>query len=110
MVKSLCVVAAAALLAVSAAAQDNSGFVRAAKRNIAAQMKDPSSVQFRDLYIGRDSDGKLSLCGEINAKNGYGAYAGFRPFVANASALAYFGDQIAEIWPEFCGKKVAAAK
>ena len=44
----------------------------------AASLKDPGSAQFRKLEL------KLSrtiLCGEVNAKNGFGGYVGFRPFV-----------------------------
>ncbi len=39
-------------------------------------MKDPSSAQFREMK----RQGPL-ICGEINAKNSYGAYAGFQPFL-----------------------------
>lgn len=50
----------------------------AARENaVAAQMRDPASVQFRDVRAGRQT-----LCGEINAKNGFGGYVGFRRFIA----------------------------
>ena len=38
---------------------------------------DPSSAQWRDLYLRG-----IVLCGEVNAKNAYGAYVGFRRFFA----------------------------
>jgi hypothetical protein len=57
---------------------------------VAAQMRDPSSVQFRNVKTGTDA-----LCGELNAKNGFGGYVGFKPFVAHfatgQSPLVDFG-------------------
>lgn len=46
------------------------------KDAVAARMRDPSSVQFRDLTGEGDT-----VCGEVNAKNGFGAYVGFQRFV-----------------------------
>lgn len=45
----------------------------------AQQLKDPSSAQFRNTRL---NDIKTAACGEINAKNSYGGYEGFRKFVA----------------------------
>ena len=40
--------------------------------------KDPSSVQFRNV---KDYHGGVSkVCGELNAKNSYGGYEGFKRF------------------------------
>ena len=40
-------------------------------------LKDASSAQFRNVVkIGTD------VCGEVNAKNGFGGYTGFRKFAA----------------------------
>lgn len=49
----------------------------AAKAFVAASMKDPDSVRFGQLSHGK---GK-SICGLVNAKNGYGGYTGMEPFV-----------------------------
>lgn len=46
------------------------------KKATAAQLKDPSSAQFRNVQQG----GGL-VCGEVNGKNSYGAYSGFKMFV-----------------------------
>ena len=46
------------------------------------QMKDPGSVQFRNVRLVSHPNGKL-ICGEINAKNTYGGYVGFRLFAAS---------------------------
>lgn len=46
-------------------------------------LKDPESAQFRDEYImGRN------LCGQVNSKNSYGAYAGFTRFISSREGFA----------------------
>ena len=50
-----------------------------------AQASDPASVQFRGESISADG----WLCGEMNAKNGYGAYAGFKRFISRSENEAY---------------------
>lgn len=49
----------------------------------AATLKDPGSAQFRSMEL---KAGGTVLCGEINAKNSFGGYVGFRPFVTTSSA------------------------
>lgn len=49
------------------------------KDRIRITLKDPDSAQFQGLHLAPDA---AALCGQINAKNGFGGYVGFRPFVA----------------------------
>ncbi|HVR48682.1 MAG TPA: hypothetical protein VMS38_03015 [Pseudorhodoferax sp.] len=49
------------------------------------QLRDPSSVQFRDERLAKDG----WLCGELNGKNSYGAYVGFKRFMARAADDAW---------------------
>ncbi|ELZ1652424.1 hypothetical protein STT07_003653 [Cronobacter sakazakii] len=56
------------------------------QKEITYAMKDPTSVIFRnDKFVGRKEhdDGKVTgyVCGEVNAKNAFGAYAGFSSYV-----------------------------
>lgn len=44
---------------------------------ILSQLKDPGSAQFSDEFVSS----KKALCGRVNAKNGFGAYTGFKPFI-----------------------------
>lgn len=44
--------------------------------DVADMFADPVAVQFRLIRMGKED----VLCGEVNAKNGYGAYTGFEPF------------------------------
>ncbi|QDH70866.1 hypothetical protein [Marilutibacter alkalisoli] len=73
----------AGLLATAAAtvfAQDADPFVARAQESVKRELKDPSSAQFRDVARYRN-DGRDVLCGEVNAKNSYGGYVGFRSFL-----------------------------
>ena len=49
-------------------------------------MKDPSSVQFRRVEI-KMFKGNRIVCGELNAKNSYGGYVGFKKFIAGVSGF-----------------------
>ena len=49
----------------------------------ASRLKDPGSAQFRGDYI--TSIG--SVCGEINGKNGFGAYSGFERYMSSRETL-----------------------
>lgn len=51
-----------------------------AQEKVAYSLKDPSSAQFRSLYALSRGMGDDTVCGEVNAKNGYGGYVGFRMF------------------------------
>lgn len=62
--------------------------VSSAKKYVADRMRDPSSVQFRNITRGNDG----AVCGEFNAKNGYGAYGGFKMF--------YVGKTFRDIQPD----------
>lgn len=42
-------------------------------------LKDPYSSKFTNVFIRRDR-AFTSVCGEVNAKNSFGAYVGYRPF------------------------------
>ena len=54
------------------------------KAIISSLMKDPDSAQFRDVREAKH-EGRRIVCGEVNAKNGYGAYAGFERFVVDVT-------------------------
>ena len=48
-------------------------------------LKDPTSAQFRNVRSGKLQN---SVCGEVNAKNSYGGYVGFRKFAVEGE-VAY---------------------
>jgi len=43
---------------------------------VAYDLKDPESAKYRELYSTEER-----LCGQINSKNSYGGYVGFRRFI-----------------------------
>lgn len=58
------------------------------KQNVKNSMKDPDAVQFRGMAgYYRGEPGFTTLCGELNAKNGFGAYAGYRHFTSLAGIV-----------------------
>ena len=62
-----------------------------AKDAVRHGLKDPDSAQFRDLYevpSMRDDSGSRAVCGEVNARNSYGGYVGFRRFLYLPSGKA----------------------
>lgn len=65
--------------AAPSAAETRGKAAKEAKALIADTFKDPTTVQFRNLKI--TADGQV-VCGEVNAKNSYGGYNGFKAFYA----------------------------
>jgi hypothetical protein len=57
----------------------------------ARDLRDPSAAQFRAVFVQRKPVGAAPwagapvVCGEVNGKNAYGAYAGFVRFIASPS-------------------------
>jgi len=86
-------------------------FIAKAKHNITREFKDPSSVQWRNLFISGDQ--MPVLCGELNGKNSYGAFVGFKRFYAAENPAlqdienAKNPEIMNKMWPSMCGKKVA---
>lgn len=52
--------------------------IEAKRGYVVQQMRDPATVQFRGERLTQGG----WLCGELNGKNGYGAYTGFKRFVS----------------------------
>lgn len=56
--------------------------VEQSKNVIAEGLKDPESARFRNVAL-KLFEGRPIVCGEVNGKNSYGAYVGYRRFAAN---------------------------
>lgn len=52
-------------------------FAKLGKAAVLDKLKDPGSAQFKSAFVNG-----ISYCGEVNAKNSYGGYNGFKRFVA----------------------------
>lgn len=85
------IVATLALIGVAfgAGAQSTDQLISDAKAAIIQKLKDPDSATFRNVVYAPAAQGTGgTVCGEVNARNAYGGYAGFTPFfVIGQSAL-----------------------
>lgn len=71
-------------LALSPLAETDKDVIRA---EIRSMVKDPESARFQWIpHIGNKPD-KTLVCGFVNARNGYGGYTGFQPFLARVIRL-----------------------
>lgn len=59
-----------------------------ARQAVAAQLKDPASAKFRNVVTNGST-----VCGEVNGKNSWGAYAGFTRFVATPHSVTMEPDR-----------------
>lgn len=74
------------------------------KEAVLESLKDPSSAQFKNVRTSKDG---WVLCGELNAKNSYGGYTGFKRFyfLAAGGTRPFYegGDEFHEnLWREWC--------
>jgi hypothetical protein len=68
---------------------------KAAMQKVLARMqqdlKDPESARFRSTTLHANDQNSalpwMAVCGEVNAKNSFGGYVGFRRFVAKQGGL-----------------------
>lgn len=67
------------------------------------KVRDPASAQFRNQFIGKGG----APCGEVNAKDAFGAYIGFQRYISVARELTLLAQDVApadfdESWRELC--------
>jgi hypothetical protein len=65
----------------SAATQSRPDYFLQARRAIRGTLRDPDSARFGNVFEGRGIIGRVTICGEVNSKNGFGRYTGMTPFV-----------------------------
>ncbi len=90
----------------------------AAKQAVLAELRDPTSAQFRNVRRITLENGTSVFCGEVNGRNGFGGYAGFVRFEAGVRRDAD-GDGFAQLdsqepltrayfqsaWNQMCGRQ-----
>jgi len=74
--------------------------VATAKEKLTETFLDPTGAQLRNVTIWNIGNGNVmfTVCGDVNGKNAYGAYTGFKPFsisVKNYSGLSAYNGRIA---------------
>ncbi|MCU4582839.1 hypothetical protein KTJ32_17730 [Acinetobacter gyllenbergii] len=60
---------------------NNTSLIQNAKQSIRESIKDPRSAQFQHIRVVKNLRGETAVCGEVNAKNAFGGYVGFTPFM-----------------------------
>jgi hypothetical protein len=70
---------------------DGEAQVAQAGKLLADTLRDTSSAKFRNVFlqktVGQDGKEHVSLCGEVNSKNGYGGMSGFHKFMLVADQV-----------------------
>lgn len=82
-----------------------------AQSAVAARLRDPMSAQFQDVVGYALPDGGRIVCGQLNARNGFGGYNGFAPFyvrLRGAEVVRLFHDDGTGYGPAFIGCTRAA--
>lgn len=104
LVIGLTLIAATSALASPLSRKNEATLIRKVEDALAHdRLRDPASAQFRGVHVAyhacpanfdchKDPSPLWAVCGEVNAKNGYGGYVGFEPFVFTGSGTIYFED------------------
>jgi hypothetical protein len=76
-----------------------------AKRQVTAALRDPGSAQFGRMIHSPKHEG--IVCGEVNARNGFGGYTGMQPYIAGFSDGALLLQTASEtaakdVWAKYC--------
>ena len=56
------------------------------KENVRGKLRDPDSAEFRRVNLTREEDA-IYACGQVNAKNAFGGYTGFKWFFATPISM-----------------------
>lgn len=78
------------------------GYDSYAQNSLKSRLKDVDSAKFKNLSM----HGKM-ICGQVNAKNSFGGYTGYRDFVGNGSVGFFESDaksynEWVKIWNKSC--------
>lgn len=60
------------------------------KTAVTSTLKDPGSASFGNIKAGEDVNGKIFVCGLVNAKNSFGGFTGMTPFGGEFSPSGSF--------------------
>lgn len=78
-----------------------------AKEKASYDLLDPQAAQFRNIYAVSSGNGHDYVCGQINAKNSYGAYTGFKAFYVDSIGNVQLDtpdNKLGDIVPSICNK------
>jgi predicted nucleic acid-binding Zn-ribbon protein len=75
-----------------------------AEDKVKAQLKDPESATFQHETVVRHQNG-TAVCGQVNAKNGFGGFTGYTDFIVITTAVIRSGQNDARFvkaWNKSC--------
>lgn len=65
--------------------------IQKAGQYLAQTMRDPASATFRNVFLYKRVNAKaghqVTVCGEVNARNGYGGLTGFQQFMLSGETV-----------------------
>lgn len=112
-VAGLCVIAllvtrpASGPVAIPAKAEQPNEYavIRVGQRAVESRLKDSESAKFRNQFVGKSG----IPCGEVNARNGFGGYNGFKRYIASGGGVSVIegeipDDQFEATWQRFCAR------
>jgi hypothetical protein len=73
------------------------------EKYVKEKIREPALAQFRNQFIGKGG----APCGEVNAKDAFGAYMGYQRYISVARELTMLAqdlppDEFEESWQELC--------
>lgn len=73
------------------------------EKYVKEKIREPASAQFRNQFIGKGG----APCGEVNAKDAFGAYLGYQRYISVARELTMLAQDLPphefeESWQEMC--------
>lgn len=69
------------------------------------KLRDPSGAEFRNETVSRKS-GSPVVCGEVNARNGFGGRNGYQRWIGAIPVGVYLEQEISgfsKVWASLCG-------
>lgn len=73
---------------------------------VSTRLRDPGSAQFLGVRLS-DLDGFTTVCGSVNARNGFGGYTGPRRFIVAGDTAVIEDDTTPQVfeplWRDACG-------
>lgn len=78
------------------------------KKAVLERLKDPNSAEFNGVYFSRGADNTPMTCGQVNSKNSFGGFVGFKRFISAGSPEFTFlegeAKDFSSAWKKYCTK------
>lgn len=79
--------------------------IRVGQRAVESRLKDADSAKFRNQFVGKSG----VPCGEVNSKNSFGAYNGFKRYIASGGGISVIEGEIPDeqfeaSWQRLCAR------